>query len=207
MSQEQSQSKMTKPIVGIAAIVALALGVWFGVKGIEQHQAAQELETAKQAIEAKITDNKTAEIAPLGDDVAFLLEMQLFNLQGEPQTVASQLADKVTLINFWATWCAPCREEMPIFNAIYQRHQNKGFGVLGLTIDNPNSTAAFIQQLGIVYPVLMAEDEGWDLLSKTGNPKNLMPYSFLIDQSGKVLETKLGPLHEKELEEWANKYL
>jgi len=78
---------------------------------------------------------------------------------------------------------------------------------LGLTIDNLHSTAAFVQQLDITYPILMAEDEGWNLLSQTGNPKNLMPYSFLIDQNGKVLETKLGPLHAKELEQWVAKYL
>ena len=207
MNEEQNskQSTLKKSIFGLVAIFALILGVWFGINGTEQRQTKQALQAAKQAAETGVdSNNKT--IKPAGNDVAFLLTTQLYDLNGESQTVASQLA-KVTLVNFWATWCAPCREEMPVFNAIHQKYQDKGFGVLGLTIDNLHSTTAFVEQLDIKYPILMAENEGWDLLSQTGNPKNLMPYSFLIDQNGKVLETKLGPLHEKELEDWVDKYL
>ncbi len=202
---KNKQSPLKKSIFGFVAIFALILGVWFGIAGVEQRQAKQALQAAKEAAEGSAASNGKT-IQPAGDDVAFLLTMQLNDLSGQSQTVASQLA-KVTLVNFWATWCAPCREEMPVFNAVHQKYQDKGFGVLGLTIDNPHSTAAFVQQLDIKYPILMAENEGWDLLNQTGNPKNLMPYSFLIDQNGKVLETKLGPLHEKELEGWVAKYL
>ena len=202
--QKNKQSPLKKSIFGLVAIFALILGIWFGVTGVEERQAEQALQAAKEAAENSVVGNEPAQ--PAGDDVAFLLTMQLDDLNGEPQTLSSQLT-KVTLVNFWATWCAPCREEMPVFNAVHQKYQDKGFGILGLAIDNPHSTAAFVQQLNITYPILMAENEGWDLLSQTGNPKNLMPYSFLIDQNGKVLETKLGPLHEKELEDWADKYL
>lgn len=203
-SVEKQSSALTKSIIGLAAICALVIGVWFGVKGIGQHETRQAEQAAKEAVHA--SQASEAKAIKAGSDVAFLLDIQLENLQGEPKTVASQLA-KVTLVNFWATWCAPCREEMPVFNAVHQKYQDKGFGVLGLTIDNPLGTANFVDQLGIKYPILMAENEGWDLLSQTGNPKNLMPYSFLIDQNGKILETKLGPLHEKELVSWVDKYL
>lgn len=209
--QKPQQSTAKKSIVAMVAVFALVFGAWMSIKSLDQHEkqreAESELQAAKQAAEADIASrSKPAKAVGAGDDLSFLLDIELQNLQGEPKAISSQLA-KVTLVNFWATWCAPCREEMPVFNAIHQKHQDKGFGVLGLTIDALAGTTAFVDQLGIVYPILMAEHEGWDLLTKTGNPKNLMPYSFLIDQDGKVLETKLGPLHEEELEAWVEKYL
>ena len=201
----QEKSLVTKSIIGIAAIVALGLGVWFGINNIDQKSSE---DIAKQAvIKKQVEAEQRTVVSPAAmNDVSFLLETQLQDTQGETKTVASQLT-KLTLVNFWATWCAPCREEMPVFNSIHQKYQDQGFSVLGLAIDNPQGTDAFLKQLGIVYPVLMAEQEGWDLLTQTGNPKNLMPYSFLIDKNGNILEKKLGPLHAEELEGWISKNL
>jgi len=200
----QQQSPATKTIIGLAALIALAAGVWFGIQGSAEQSTIQQSEA--EALAKSLTNSNRAPTATDVKDVAFLLDVELQDTKAQPFKVSEKL-EKITLVNFWATWCAPCREEMPVFNAVFQAHQSKGFGVLGLTIDNPQSTEKFINQLGIAYPILMAENQGWDLLAKTGNPKNLMPYSFLIDQQGVVLEKKLGPLHAEELEAWIGKYL
>lgn len=202
----QVQPSITKTVIGLASIFALAAGIWFGVKQSSVQPSSQQQEADALAA-AKAVSGKSHLPAPADiKDVSFILDIGLQDTQSKNFKISEKLS-KITLVNFWATWCAPCREEMPVFNAVYQKHQEKGFGVLGLTIDNPQSTDAFIKQLGITYPILMAENQGWDLLVKTGNPKNLMPYSFLIDQKGVVLEKRLGPLHEEELEAWIEKYL
>ncbi len=206
----QQQSSVMKTIIGLTALFALVAGVWFGIHQSEK-LPDQAVQPSLQQLEAEVLESAKAAKNHLPapeeiKNVAFLLTTKLQDTQSDIYAISEKLS-KVTLVNFWATWCAPCREEMPVFNAVFQKYQDKGFGVLGLTIDNSEATEAFIQQLGITYPILMAEQEGWDLLSKTGNPKNLMPYSFLIDKKGLVLEKKLGPLHAEELEAWVNKYL
>ena len=200
MNQQASKAIFIKSFIGLAAVAALLAGVWFGI----QNTKTKEIPSNQVSHVEK--SNRSSPSSSEVKEVSFLLPMALLNTGGESFQVSEKLG-KLTLVNFWATWCAPCREEMPVFNAVFQKNQKKGFVVLGLTIDNPESTEKFIQQLGIVYPVLMAEDEGWDLLGKTGNPKNLMPYSFLIDEKGVVLEQRLGTLHGDELQGWIDKYL
>lgn len=210
-SQSSATNSVAKTVIGLAAIFALAAGVWFGIQQSStqssfEQRSSQQQESEGLAAAKAASGNSHIPVPADITDVAFLLELELQNTQSKTFKISEKLSN-ITLVNFWATWCAPCREEMPVFNAVYQKHKSKGFGVLGLTVDNPQSTEAFIKQLGIAYPILMAEHQGWDLLSKTGNPKNLMPYSFLIDQQGVILEKKLGPLHEEELEAWVDKYL
>ena len=203
----QSHSSLGKTFIGLAALIALAAGIWFGIQQSKPiQQESEQISAAEQAAIKKVI-NKAAPPKPNNiKDVAFLLDIDLQDTQAKSFKVSEKL-QHITLVNFWATWCAPCREEMPIFDEVFQKHHEKGFGVLGLTIDNPQATDRFIQQLGISYPILMAENQGWDLLAKTGNPKNLMPYSFLIDRKGIILEKKLGSLHAEELEAWIQKYL
>ena len=209
-------SQLNKVIVGIVALIAMALGVWFGMDGVEETEKHQQTQLTKEAkpkqTELKEVEPKSAEkqgSAPFNqhhvDKVAFLIQSQLEDTNGKELQVADVLAE-LTLINFWATWCAPCREEMPMFNEVYQQYQSNDFSIVGITIDNLKSTVEFIYELGIQYPILMAEHEGWDLLSKSGNPNNLMPFSLLVDKQGNVLEKRFGLLHKEEIESWIDKY-
>lgn len=194
-------SQIRNSIIGIIALFALAIGVWFGIDHAERGQQEQLLEQAKQLVDEQAILNSDAL-----SDVVFLLGTQLEDTNGRSFLV-EEVLEEITLVNFWATWCAPCREEMPIFNQVYLDFQSQGFGIVGLTIDQLESSKAFVDELDIQYPILMAEQEGWDLLSKTGNTKNLMPYSLLIDRKGTILEKKLGTLHREEIVAWIEKYL
>ena len=187
-----------KSLIGVAAILALVAGIWFGTHQQDEHLLRPEL-SHEQYESLKATSQPVK-------DLSFLLEVSLTDTQGTSFKVSEKLS-KLNLINYWATWCAPCREEMPLFNSVYELNRDKGFTVLGLTIDEAQSAERFIQQLGISYPILIAEEEGWDLLGKTGNEKNLLPYTILLDESGQVLEQKLGILHGDELQDWIDKYL
>lgn len=121
-------------------------------------------------------------------------------------TVENQLA-QLTLVNFWATWCSPCREEMPLFEAMYRLHQKDGFSVIGVAIDNPSRSQPFLDSMDISYPILYAEKTGMLLLEKTGNAQGLLPYSLLLDKDGKVLDQVLGKIDEAQIRAWLNTHL
>ena len=115
---------MTKPVIFIAAFLALALGVIFG--NLNQHDHSIHAGMSHEEYEAKKVKPESVK------DLSFLLEVELSDTQGNQFKVAEKLG-KLNLVNYWATWCAPCREEMPLFNSMYEINKDKGFVVLGLT--------------------------------------------------------------------------
>jgi thiol-disulfide isomerase/thioredoxin len=121
-------------------------------------------------------------------------------------SVQNQLGE-LTLVNFWATWCSPCREEMPLFEAMYRLHQKDGFTVIGVAIDNPGRSQPFLDSMDISYPILYAEKTGMLLLEKTGNPQGLLPYSLLMDKDGNVLDQVLGKIDQAQIQAWLTEHL
>ena len=115
--------------------------------------------------------------------------------------------EKLTLINFWASWCKPCREEMPIFQAMVQSNASLGFQVIGIAIDSPDKAQPMLDSMGITYPILYAEQTGMVLMEASGNPQGFLPYSLLINSEGEVLEQALGAIHEQDIASWIEQYL
>jgi len=141
-------------------------------------------------------------------DTHVLLNAQLLdshNTQSLKQV--NQYTEKLTLINFWASWCAPCRDEMPLFEAMYQIHNKDGFQIIGIAIDSPEKAQPMLDSMGISYPILYAETAGMDLMSSSGNPQGLLPYSILIDQQGNAVEQVLGKIDETKIANWIQKHL
>ena len=179
--------KSSLPLVLLVAITALGLGVWLGAGDgqPEQHN------NGNVADEIDISEFLTQTYPdPIGEDI-----------------VVKEVMGELNLINFWATWCAPCRHEMPVFEALYQQHKDQGFSVIGLTIDDPEPAEAFLQSVGVTYPAPILGDQGWELLGTFGNKQGLLPYSILTDKQGVVLERKLGEIDADLLSEWIEKYL
>ncbi len=114
---------------------------------------------------------------------------------------------KLTMVNFWATWCAPCRQEMPLFETMYRLHQNNGFKVVGIAIDSPTKALPFLDSMGISYPILYAKQTGMVLMEENGNPAQLLPYTLLLNENGEVVEQKIGQVHEQDIETWLKDYL
>lgn len=138
-------------------------------------------------------------------DSAPLINAKLISSEGT-DSVSSYL-EPLTLINFWASWCTPCRQEMPIFEAFYRTHNNAGFTVVGVAIDSPEKTREMLDSMDITYPILYAEQTGMKLMDTTGNPDGFLPYSLLVDENGKVIEQVLGRIHEQQIADWISKYL
>jgi len=149
-------------------------------------------------IGAAINSARVTEVSEASE----LLNAKLLSSDGEPQS-AKQHLGKTTLVNFWASWCSPCRREMPLFQAIYEREKSNGFEIIGIAIDDPSKTQAMLDSMGITYPILYAKQTGMTLMEIAGNELGAMPYSLLLDEQGRVLDQKLGEIHEPQLTAWA----
>jgi thiol-disulfide isomerase/thioredoxin len=116
------------------------------------------------------------------------------------RTVSAEAYDgRVLLINFWATWCAPCVEEMPML-AQFQRDHAASLTVAGIAIDDPDRAREFARELGVDYPLLFGLPDAMLVGRSYGNHSGMLPYSVLVDASGVVRWTRLGALDREQLE-------
>lgn len=126
-------------------------------------------------------------------------EFALIDLAGKTHRLADYRG-KLVLLNFWATWCPPCREEIPGFIRLQERYAGRGLQIVGISIDNPEAVARFWQEMKINYPLLLADDGTFALMGAYGNRSGGLPYSVLVRPDGGIAATKLGVYHEADLE-------
>ncbi len=138
-------------------------------------------------------------------DSQVLLQAKL-DYQSNPASIDAHLG-KVTLVNFWATWCTPCREEMPVFEMMYRAAKTDGFQVIGVAIDNPETAQPMLDSMDITYPIFYAEKTGMTVMETAGNPQGLLPYSLLLDEQGRVIEQVLGKVDEQQIAGWLSTHL
>lgn len=119
--------------------------------------------------------------------------------QGRTQSLAPY-AGKVLVLNFWATWCAPCREEMPGFVRLQARWREDGVQFIGLAHDDPAKVTAFGLELGVNYPLWVGGAEITDLSRRLGNRLGVLPYTVILGPTGDVIDQRMGLFHEHELE-------
>ena len=107
------------------------------------------------------------------------------------------------LINFWATWCPPCVEELPLLNAFHQQHAVHGWQVLGLAVDQPSAVRRFMEKLPLSFPVGMAGLAGTELSRTLGNATGALPFTVVMGKNGLVRDRKLGKVDATDLDRWA----
>ncbi len=145
----------------------------------------------------------TTTMRPTPDGVAHtpvtaLLATSLNDLGGKPQALA-QWKGKPLLVNFWATWCAPCVQEMPELSALAGSPAAGQVHIIGIGIDSPTNIAEFASKYKIAYPVYVGGMSGTDLSRQLGNTNGGLPYTVLIGADGQVKKTYLGRLKFEEL--------
>jgi len=111
----------------------------------------------------------------------------------------SEWRGKILVCNFWATWCAPCREEIPLLIATREKYGPSGVEIVGIAIDNASKVSEFTTSFRIPYPILLADANGLDLMRKLGNGSGGLPYTVVADRLGALVHRKLGALKEKEV--------
>ncbi|MEO8152213.1 MAG: TlpA disulfide reductase family protein [Rhizobacter sp.] len=130
---------------------------------------------------------------------------QRFDQPGGGELVMAPLRGKPLVLNFWATWCAPCVKEMPLIDAFYRQHQSKGWQVVGLAVDGPTPVREFLAKVQVGFPIGLAGFNGVDLAKSLGNDRGGLPFSVIFDRRGAAVFRKLGTLTDDELIEWAGK--
>ncbi len=115
---------------------------------------------------------------------------------------AADFRGRPLLVNFWATWCPPCVEELPLLDQFFQSHRAQGWQLLGLAIDQPSAVRAFLARRPLAFPVGLAGLGGTELSRELGNSNGGLPFSVLLDPAGRLVERKLGRLQAEDLERW-----
>ena len=115
------------------------------------------------------------------------------DLNGDFQNI-KQYDGKLVLLNFWATWCPPCKREIPAFIELQQAYADQGFQIIGLAIDDEDAVAEFVEEIGMNYPTMVVQQAGIELASRYGNINGVLPYSVLIDRDGTIVHTITGEL-------------
>ena len=133
-----------------------------------------------------------------GSGAAELLGAEFHDLDGRPRRLL-EWKGRVLLCNFWATWCEPCREEIPLLVAAKQKSPESGIEFVGIGIDSAAKIREFAKTYQMNYPTLVADAKAINLLRGLGNRAGALPYTLLLDASGAVTWRHLGPLTEASL--------
>lgn len=127
-----------------------------------------------------------------------LLSLTLPNLDLRPVAFKTWQG-RVLVVNFWATWCGPCLEEMPLLVATQREYGRRGLQVVGIALDHVSKIREFAAKLKIDYPLLVAEGGTVALMQRLGNPSGGLPFTVIVDRRGAVSARKLGAFKGPEL--------
>lgn len=169
----------TRLIGLVLVIAALSAGVYFG---------QQDPRPPPQGSPALTKENIDA-----------LFASTLRDASGKAQALA-QWRGKTLVVNFWASWCPPCREEMPGFSRLQAKHAANGVQFVGIALDSEENVKAFTSQFPVAYPLLLGGETGTDLARRLGNARLVLPYTVLLGPAGETRWIRAGGLAERELD-------
>lgn len=136
------------------------------------------------------------------EPVAGLWDMQWTRPDGSDLAMRA-FRGKPLLINFWATWCPPCVEELPLIDAFFKENSPNGWQVLALAVDKADRVNAFLQHSPLSFPIGIAAMGGTELSRSLGNVSGALPFTVVLGSAGEVLQRKLGRVHPEDLRAWA----
>jgi len=171
----------TAPLAAVVAVAAVAgAGAYFLFD-----RASLDAPPAAGAPEAA-----AGQTAPL---VATLPHFTLADRDGQPRSL-HDWPGKALIVNFWATWCAPCRREIPLLQQLQRDHGDEGFQVIGIAVDFRDKVLAYADEMQIDYPLLIGEQDGLDAAAAFGVPTVGFPFTVFSDRHGRVVTTHFGEL-------------
>ena len=188
-------------------LVALGAGLLGAAAGVLMNGPGPLLrsEVGQQALQHAMT--ATAPPPPEGLAVASRGEpiptVRLPDLQGREATLPADYAGRPVLVNFWASWCRPCLEEMPALDAFARRQGANGVQVVGIALDEADAVRSFLDARPVGYTVLVDSPGPADSSVRLGNARGVLPYSVLVGVDGRILKQWAGPLEPDDLDGWA----
>ena len=122
-------------------------------------------------------------------------------IQGGPVEIKK---GQVAVVEFWATWCPPCVEELPLLNRFYGERRAQGWQVLGVAVDQPPAVRKFLEKLPLAYPVAIATSGGMQLGRSLGNLQGGLPFTVVFGAEGRIRHRKIGQVQAEDLSRWAD---
>lgn len=168
--------KLTSPIGSILLFIIIATGAFY------------------------LFADKTV-LQPEKDSATAALFAASFPDENGKQQPLNQWQGKTVVLNFWATWCGPCREEMPELSALHTEYADKNVVVLGIALDEIDAIKEFTTETPVSYPLFSAEESGGQLAANLGNDKSALPYTVIIKPDGSIANTYFGRISKTLLEE------
>ncbi|MEO6226407.1 MAG: TlpA disulfide reductase family protein [Thermomonas sp.] len=190
-------------IAGVAALAGAGASLFFDPT-LATRLASTE---PGQRVLGAVLDARAPDV-PVGVIVAkrgdIVPTMTLADSTGTKVTFPGSWVGRPTLINLWATWCAPCLKEMPELQAFVGEQGSTGVRVVGIALDDAAAVNEFLHAHAINYPSLVDAPGTADAGVRLGNPAGVLPYTVLIDAKGRLQKTRIGPFESgKEITEWA----
>jgi len=176
-----------KNLIQFALVIIIAGGAGFGLQRYLQNDSHNLPPVMPPEIVHK---NVIGTLRPV---------FELKDLDGKSRHI-NEWNDNVLLINFWATWCPPCKKEMPAFIELHKEYKAQGFEVIGIALDDTESIQDFVDTLDVNYTVLPAEYKGIELSREYGNNIGALPFSVFVGRDGKIISTRSGELTKKQVE-------
>jgi thiol-disulfide isomerase/thioredoxin len=175
---------MTRPawIAGLVLVACAALAAGYYLARGQTPTGAPPVEDAPQSV--------VPEVRPV---------FELADTDGVRRSI-TEWDGKALMINFWATWCPPCRREIPLLNALQARYGPQGFEVIGVAVDFRDDVLAYMRETPIDYPVLIGEQDGLDAARAFGMETMGFPFTVFTDSRGRIVTVHLGELHAPQAE-------
>lgn len=133
-------------------------------------------------------------------------EITLTDSNGQPQRL-SQWRGQLLLVNFWATWCAPCVHEIPLLIDAQARWRERGFQVIGPALDDSAAAATYASQIAVNYPILLGDAQVSEAMKSLGDTLGALPYSVLIGRDGTIIATQHGEFSKEDLHALIERHL
>ncbi len=186
-----------RPALLWTAVLAGGLGLWAG----QQLDTSSEKESGSfSGVEKEPDPTRKVAAAGIGDPLPPIV---LPDLSGAPVDL-QRFRGRPLLINVWASWCAPCVEEMPELAHFAAAQRDQGVQVLGLALDTAEGVQDFLRRVPVDYPIVLESPGPADASVRLGNTQGLLPYTVLVDAQGRIVRQKLGPFAKGEIEGWAS---
>jgi thiol-disulfide isomerase/thioredoxin len=186
-----------------AAAFVVIVGIWAGIRvysswagpGSANRGIATPLGEASPPLSSDVIDEPQPGLA--GSDLKIPDRLPVFTLTdlgGAPTSIA-RWKGKSLVINFWATWCAPCRREIPMLGRLATQWADRGVVVVGIAVDHPQAVASYAQELKIPYPLLVGEQDALDAALALGVATPVFPFTVFTDHAGEIVALFIGELH------------
>ena len=182
----------------LGAVAVIVVSAWAGYR-VHQAEPLRDAAISVPAVDAAAPPTEMPQPGLAGARTIPEL-LPAFTLQDRNgrATPVSTWQGKSLIINFWATWCAPCRREMPLLQALDRDRSAQGFRVIGIAVDRRKAVVAFADALHIDYPLLVGEEDALALASSLGVTSPAFPFTVFTDRRGQIVALYFGELHKPE---------